>query len=98
MHLKERKTQEKNFLGNIWQKKILVFGIVNPLFKWWLKKQTQNEGYAADVAKITSEFITLRKDYAEALELTKKAKWRPDRYFKGVELLIAKRVHLDDER
>jgi hypothetical protein len=77
---------------------ILVFGIVNPLFKWWLKKQTQNEGYAADVAKITSEFITLRKDYAEALELTKKAKWRPDRYFKGVELLIAKRVHLDDER
>ena len=77
---------------------ILVFGIVNPLFKWWLKKQTQNEGYAADVAKITSEFITLRKDYAEALELTKKAKWRPDRYLKGVELLIAKRVHLDDER
>lgn len=77
---------------------ILVFGVVNPLFKWWLKKQTQNEGYAADVAKITSEFISLRTEYTQALKLTKKAKWRPDRYLKGVELLIAKRVHMDDER
>jgi hypothetical protein len=77
---------------------ILVFGVVNPLFKWWLKKQTQDEGYAADVAKITSEFISIRTEYTQALELTKKAKWRPDRYLKGVELLIAKRVHMDDER
>ena len=77
---------------------VLVFGVINPLFKWWLKKQTKNEGYAAHVAKITSEFITLRTDYTQALELTKKAKWRPDRYLKGVELLIAKRVQLDDER
>lgn len=77
---------------------ILVFGVVNPLFKWWLKKQTQNEGYAADVAKITSEFIFLRTEYTQALELTKKSKWRPDRYLKGVELLIAKRIHMDDER
>ena len=68
---------------------VLVFGVINPLFKWWLKKQTKNEGYAAHVAKITSEFITLRTDYTQALELTKKAKWRPDRYLKGVELLIA---------
>lgn len=76
---------------------ILVFGVVNPLFKWWLKKQTKNEGYAAEIAKITSEFTLLRMEYVQALDLTKKAKWRPDRYLKGVELLIAKRVDMQNE-
>lgn len=69
---------------------LLVFGIINPLFRFWLVKKTKKSSNRLLLQQITDELEELRSDYKKALMVTQKPYWRLDRYLIAVEILIAK--------
>lgn len=70
----------------------VVFWVVNPLFKWWLSRASQQHSLKQEIQHINKEFAQLRGEYGRATALIPGSIWCPWKYFKAMEALIALKV------
>lgn len=70
----------------------LLFLVVNPLFKWFVRKGSQKSKNQLLVKLITEDFVILRLEYTACLKLVKARRLYFWRYIQAVEYLIAWRI------
>lgn len=71
---------------------LLIYLLVNPLFKWLLAKKVKDNKYSAAVNQIMLEFNQLKQEYLHCVQVAKKFHTPFLRYFIGIEYLIAFKV------
>lgn len=70
----------------------LLFLVINPLFKWFVRKGSQKSKNQLLVKLITEDFVILRLEYTACLKLVKARRLYFWRYIQAVEYLIAWRI------
>lgn len=89
--------QEKQNLFYVVLRSVLVtfslFLVINPLFKWFIRKGSQKSKNQLLVKLITEDFITLRLEFNACSRFVNARRLYFWRYFKAVEYLIAWRIH-----
>lgn len=71
---------------------LLIYLLVNPLFKWLLAKKVKDNKYSAAVNQIMLEFNQLKQEYLHCVQVAKKFHTPFLKYFIGIEYLIAFKV------
>ena len=71
---------------------LLIYLLVNPLFKWLLAKKVKDNKYSVAVNQIVLEFSQLKLDYLHCVQVAKKFHTPFLRYFIGIEYLIAFKI------
>ncbi len=70
----------------------LLFLVINPLFKWFVRKGSQKSKNQLLVKLITEDFMVLRLEYTACLKLVKARRLYFWKYIKALEYLIAWRI------
>ena len=70
----------------------LLFLVINPLFKWFVRKGSQKSKNQLLIKLITEDFVILRLEYTACLKLVKARRLYFWRYIQAVEYLIAWRI------
>ncbi len=70
----------------------LLFLVINPLFKWFVRKGSQKSKNQLLVKLITEDFMVLRLEYTACLTLVKARRLYFWKYIKALEYLIAWRI------
>jgi hypothetical protein len=71
---------------------LLIYLLVNPLFKWLLAKKVKDNKYSVAVNQIVLEFGQLKLDYLHCVQVAKKFHTPFLRYFIGIEYLLAFKI------